>query len=32
LIRYALTGWATYVPVACRNTLVAVPMDYGPYL
>ena len=32
LIRYALIGWATYVPAACRNTLVAVPMDYGPYL
>ena len=32
LIAYGLTGWTGRVPAACRDTLVAVPMDYGPYL
>ncbi|MEJ6399326.1 glycerophosphodiester phosphodiesterase family protein [Yoonia sp. 208BN28-4] len=32
LIRYAAMGWSGYMPHACRNTLVAVPLDYAPYL
>lgn len=32
LVSYLLTGWTGYMPDACRNTLVAVPMDYAPYL
>lgn len=32
LINYAVWGWSGYVPDTCQDTLVAVPMDYGPYL
>ena len=32
LIRYILLGWSGHVPAPCRNTFVAVPMDYAPYL
>lgn len=32
LFAYIATGWSGYVPKACRNTLVAVPIDYAPYL
>ncbi len=32
LIRYGLLGWSGYVPQACRSGLVAVPIDYGPWL
>jgi glycerophosphoryl diester phosphodiesterase len=31
-IRYALTGWAGYVPEACRGTLLLVPTNIGPWL
>lgn len=32
LLRYVLMGWSGYVPKACRTGLIAVPMDYAPYL
>jgi glycerophosphoryl diester phosphodiesterase len=32
LIRYALTGWTGRTPAACADMIVAVPMNYGPYL
>ncbi len=32
LLRYIALGWSGYVPPACRDTLVAVPMDYAPYM
>ena len=32
LLRYVALGWSGYVPASCRDTLVAVPIDYGPYL
>jgi len=32
LFRYLATGWTGYVPQACRGGLIAVPMDYAPYL
>ena len=32
LIRYAALGWSGHVPQACRDTLVAVPLDLAPYL
>ena len=32
LLSYILIGWSGAVPDACQNTLVAVPMDYAPYL
>lgn len=31
LLRYFALGWSGYVPDTCRDTLVAVPMDYAPY-
>lgn len=32
LISYALIGWAGIVPEQCANRIIAVPMDYGPFL
>lgn len=32
LSRYFALGWSGYVPSACRNGLIAVPLDYTPYL
>ena len=32
LIRYGLLGWSGYVPHVCRDTIVAVPSNFGPYL
>lgn len=32
LINYAALGWTGFVPEACRNTLVMVPVNVGPYL
>ncbi|SPF77736.1 glycerophosphodiester phosphodiesterase family protein [Pseudoprimorskyibacter insulae] len=32
LKRYALWGWSGHVPTACRNTLIAIPQDYAPFL
>ena len=32
LIRYALLGWTGYVPEACRQTLLLVPTNIGPWL
>ncbi len=32
LINYAALGWTGFVPAACRNTLVMVPINVGPYL
>jgi glycerophosphoryl diester phosphodiesterase len=32
LLRYELIGWTGYVPEACRNSLVAIPINYAPYL
>lgn len=32
ILRYALTGWVGYVPDACRNTLLLVPTNVGPWL
>lgn len=32
LVRYLAFGWSGYVLASCRDTLVAVPIDYGPYL
>lgn len=32
LVRYLALGWSGYVPASCRDTLVAVPIDYSPYL
>ncbi|MDA7423179.1 glycerophosphodiester phosphodiesterase family protein [Thalassococcus lentus] len=32
LFRYLALGWTSYVPQACRNGLVAVPLDYAPLL
>ncbi|MFW2541697.1 glycerophosphodiester phosphodiesterase family protein [Primorskyibacter sp. 2E107] len=29
---YALLGWTGHVPEACRDGIVAVPMDVAPYL
>lgn len=31
-LHYVLVGWTGYVPHACRNRIIAIPMDYGPYL
>lgn len=30
--RYALLGWTSYVPAICRNTTIAIPAKYAPYL
>ena len=32
LIPYMALGWLGHVPAACHKTLIAVPMDYAPYL
>lgn len=32
LLRYLGTGWSGYVPAACRNTMVLVPVNYAPLL
>lgn len=32
LLRYELVGWTGYVPDACRNSLIAIPINYAPYL
>ena len=29
---YALLGWSGYVPPNCRNRVIAIPMDYAPFL
>jgi len=32
LLGYELTGWTGYLPDACRDTVVAVPINYAPWL
>ena len=32
LLRYFAFGWTSYVPEACRTGVVAVPIDYAPFL
>ena len=32
LKRYAALGWSGYVPTMCRDTVIAVPIDYAPFL
>jgi glycerophosphoryl diester phosphodiesterase len=32
ILRYAALGWSGYVPQACRDTLVLIPMDVAPFL
>lgn len=32
LIRYEAYGWTGILPAACRNTIVALPIDYAPYV
>jgi glycerophosphoryl diester phosphodiesterase len=32
LLRYAFLGWSGHIPKACRNTLVPVPLNVGPWL
>lgn len=32
LLSYMSIGWSGIVPENCQNTLVAVPLDYAPYL
>lgn len=32
VLRYFALGWSGYVPGACRNTLVLIPIDYAPWL
>ncbi|WP_113339660.1 glycerophosphodiester phosphodiesterase family protein [Rhizobium cremeum] len=32
LLGYLATGWSGYVPEACRNALVPVPVNYAPFL
>lgn len=29
---YALVGWAGIVPAPCRDTILAIPIDFAPYL
>lgn len=31
-IDYLLIGWAGYVPDSCRNTIVAIPKKYAPFV
>ncbi|MEM7360208.1 MAG: glycerophosphodiester phosphodiesterase family protein [Pseudomonadota bacterium] len=30
-IRYLLLAWTGYLPESCRDTTVAIPIDYAPY-
>lgn len=32
LLRYLGVGWSGYVPAACRNTMLLVPVNYAPFL
>jgi glycerophosphoryl diester phosphodiesterase len=32
LLPYLAIGWSGYVPDACRNTILLIPMNYAPYL
>lgn len=32
LLRYLAIGWSGYVPAACRNTMLLVPVNYAPLL
>lgn len=32
LASYVALGWSSYVPPACRDRLIAVPMNVGPWL
>lgn len=32
LFSYMLMGWSGIIPDACKHTLVAVPLDYAPFL
>jgi glycerophosphoryl diester phosphodiesterase len=32
LVTYELLGWTGYVPAACRNTELHIPLKYAPYL
>lgn len=32
LLRYELVGWTGYVPESCRNGMVAIPINYAPWL
>jgi glycerophosphoryl diester phosphodiesterase len=27
-----MPGWSGHVPAPCRNTLIAIPQDYAPFL
>lgn len=32
ILRYIALGWTGYIPEACRNTLIMVPIDIAPWL
>ena len=32
VLRYVLIGWSGIVPGACHGMILAVPMDYAPFL
>ena len=32
LINYGLISWSGYVPKSCRKKIIALPIDYAPYL
>ena len=32
LFRYFAIGWTGRIPAACKDSLVAIPIDYAPYL
>jgi len=32
IVRYAVLGWSGYVPVACRNTILALPLNIARWM
>ena len=30
-VQYELIGWTGYIPELCKNTIIAIPIDYAPY-
>jgi len=32
IVRYAALGWSGYVPAACRNTILALPVNVAPWM
>lgn len=32
LVRYEALSWTGYIPQACRNQIIAVPINYAPFL